>query len=107
MGGGAVQVNLGPVMFKRLRVNGTVLRSRPIEEKIALTNQIKRHVLPLIASGAIKPVVDSVYPLSRTPQARTATWRAIPTSAKSSCRWTEVKRTGGPDGSYERPFRLL
>ena len=63
MGGGAVQVNLGPVMFKRLRVNGTVLRSRPIEEKIALTNQIKRHVLPLIASGAIKPVVDSVYPL--------------------------------------------
>ena len=36
MGGGAVQVNLGPVMFKRLRVNGTVLRSRPIEEKIAL-----------------------------------------------------------------------
>ena len=63
MGGGAVQVNLGPVMFKRLRVNGTVLRSRPIEEKIALTNQIKRHVLPLIASGAIKPVVDSVHPL--------------------------------------------
>ncbi len=63
MGGGAVQVNLGPVMFKRLRVHGTVLRSRPIEEKIALTNRIKRHVLPLIASGAIKPVVDSVYPL--------------------------------------------
>ena len=61
MGGGAVQINLGPVMFKRLRVHGTVLRSRPIEEKIALTNQIKRHVLPLIASGAIKPVVDSVY----------------------------------------------
>ena len=28
-----------------------------------MTNQIKRHVLPLIASGAIKPVVDSVYPL--------------------------------------------
>ncbi len=63
MGGGAVQVKLGPVMFKRLRVHGTVLRSRPIEEKIALTNQIKRHVLPLIASGAIKPVVDSIYPL--------------------------------------------
>ena len=64
MGGGAVEANLGPLMFKRLRVHGTVLRSRPIEEKIALTNQIKRHVLPLIASGSIKPVVDSVYPLA-------------------------------------------
>ena len=64
MGGGGVQADLRPIMFKRLRVHGTVLRSRPIEEKIALTNQIKRHVLPLIASGSIKPVVDSVYPLA-------------------------------------------
>ena len=69
MGGGGVQADLRPIMFKRLRVHGTVLRSRPIEEKIALTNQIKRHVLPLIASGAIKPVVDSVYPLDQAAEA--------------------------------------
>ncbi len=69
MGGGAVEANLGPLMFKRLRVHGTVLRSRPIEEKIALTNQIKRHVLPLIASGAIKPVVDTVFPLAEAAEA--------------------------------------
>ena len=69
MGGGGVQADLRPIMFKRLRVHGTVLRSRPIEEKIALTNQIKRHMLPLIASGAIKPVVDSVYPLDQAAEA--------------------------------------
>ena len=69
MGGGAVEANLGPLMFKRLRVHGTVLRSRPIEEKITLTNQIKRHVLPLIDSGAIKPVVDKVFPMAEAGEA--------------------------------------
>ena len=69
MGGGGIEVNLRPLMFKRLRITGTVLRSRPIEEKIAVTNQIKRHVLPLIASGAIRPVVDTVFPLAEAAEA--------------------------------------
>ncbi len=69
MSGGSVDADLRTMMFKRLRVHGTVLRSRPIEEKIALTNRIKRHVLPLIASGAIKPVVDRVFPLSEAAEA--------------------------------------
>lgn len=69
MGGGGVEADLRPLMFKRLRITGTVLRSRPIEEKIAVTNQIKRHVLPLIASGAIKPVVDTVFPLAEAAEA--------------------------------------
>ena len=69
MGGGGVEADLRPLMFKRLRVHGTVLRSRPIEEKIALTNQIKRHVLPLISSGAIKSVVDTVYPFAEASDA--------------------------------------
>lgn len=69
MGGGGVEADLRPLIFKRLRVHGTVLRSRPIEEKIALTNQIKRHVLPLISSGAIKPVVDMVYPFAKASEA--------------------------------------
>ena len=69
MGGGSVDTDLRPLLFKRLRLHGTVLRSRPIEEKIALTNQFKRHVLPLITSGAIKPVVDCVYPLADAAEA--------------------------------------
>ena len=69
MGGSGLQADLRAVMFKRLRIHGTVLRSRPIEEKIAVTNQFKRHVLPLIASGAIKPVVDRVFPLHEADEA--------------------------------------
>lgn len=69
MGGGGVEADLRPLMFKRLRVHGTVLRSRPIEEKIALTNRIKRHVLPAVSSGAMKPVVDSVYPMEEAAEA--------------------------------------
>ena len=69
MGGGGIEADLRPLMFKRLRITGTVLRSRPIEEKIEVTNQIKRHVLPLIASGAIKPVVDTVFPLAEASEA--------------------------------------
>ena len=69
MSGGSIEADLRPMMFKRLRVHGTVLRSRPIEEKIEVTNQIKRHVLPLIASRAIKPVVDTVYPLAEAAEA--------------------------------------
>ena len=69
MGGGKVETDLGLLMPKRLRVHGTVLRTRPLEEKIALTRQIKRHVLPLIADGRIKAVVDRTFPLEEAAQA--------------------------------------
>lgn len=69
MGGANVETNLGLLMPKRLRVHGTVLRTRPLDEKIALTNQFKRHVLPLIDDGRIKAVVDRTFPLEEAGQA--------------------------------------
>ena len=69
MGGANVETNLGLLMPKRLRVHGTVLRTRPLEEKITLTNQFKQHVLPLIADGRIKAVVDRTFPLEEAAQA--------------------------------------
>ena len=69
MGGDKVQTSLGALMPKRLRVHGTTLRARPLEEKIALTQQIQRHVLPLIADGRIVPVVDRDFPLDQVTQA--------------------------------------
>jgi NADPH:quinone reductase-like Zn-dependent oxidoreductase len=62
--GGKAQVNLGLLLTKRLRVTGTVLRSRPLEEKIALALAAERHLLPLFRSGALKPVIDAVLPIS-------------------------------------------
>jgi NADPH:quinone reductase-like Zn-dependent oxidoreductase len=50
--------------MKRLRVMGTVLRSRPLEEKAALSQRFAREVLPLFARGALRPVVDVVLPMT-------------------------------------------
>ncbi|HEX9259783.1 MAG TPA: NAD(P)H-quinone oxidoreductase [Acidimicrobiales bacterium] len=63
MGGAQTQINLGLVLSKRLHLVGTVLRARPLEEKIAVTQRFARDVLPLFESGALKPVIDRRFPL--------------------------------------------
>ena len=63
MGGDQVTTGLRAISGKRLRVFGTGLRARPIEEKIALTQQFTRQVLPLLASGRVRPIVDRTFPL--------------------------------------------
>ncbi len=55
--------SLGPLLMKRLQVRGTTLRARPLEQKAAATRAFEKSVLPHIAAGRIKVVVDSVYPL--------------------------------------------
>jgi NADPH:quinone reductase-like Zn-dependent oxidoreductase len=69
MGGGQVQVDLRQLMAKRLQVCGTGLRGRSIEEKLTVTAQFKRHVLPHLASGSMKPVVDRTFPLEEVGEA--------------------------------------
>ncbi len=64
-----VQLKLSQIMSKRLRIFGTVLRSRPLEEKIILTLQFKTQVLPLLTGGQVKPVVDRVFSLERVAEA--------------------------------------
>ncbi len=62
MGGPRAQIDLGLLMRVRGSITGTVLRPRPLEEKIAATQAFARDVLPLIAAGKVKPVVDAVLP---------------------------------------------
>lgn len=69
MSGSKLEVDLGALMQKRLRVHGTVLRSRPLEEKAALTQEFARRMLPLFASERIAAVVDRVYPLEEVAEA--------------------------------------
>lgn len=61
--GGKAEIPLGQVLSKRLKLIGTVLRARSIEEKIAATEAFANDVLPLLAKGTVRPVVDSVFPL--------------------------------------------
>jgi putative PIG3 family NAD(P)H quinone oxidoreductase len=62
--GGRAEVDLGLVLRKRLRLTGTVLRSRPPEEKMALAQAAERHLVPLFHTGALRPVIDAVLPIT-------------------------------------------
>lgn len=63
MGGAQAPIDLSIIQRKRLRVIGTVLRSRPTEEKIAVTQAFKREVVPLLERGIVRPVIDRVFDL--------------------------------------------
>ncbi len=67
--GAKAEADLRLILTKRLRVLGTVLRSRPLEEKIALTQQFRKEVLRFFDDGLLRPVVDSVYHLEEAAQA--------------------------------------
>jgi NADPH2:quinone reductase len=69
LAGASTQLNLGLLMQKRLRLMGTVLRSRPLEEKAQVTQRFAQQVVPLLASGAVKPVVDKVFELGEVVEA--------------------------------------
>lgn len=64
MGGARVELDLRSLLHKRIQLTGTVLRARPLEEKIAAVQQLGRHLVPLFARGALRPVVDRVLPLA-------------------------------------------
>jgi NADPH2:quinone reductase len=64
MSGGRGTLDYGAVMGKRLTIIGTVLRARSVEEKAMATRSFAQHVVPLLASGAVRPVIDRVYDAS-------------------------------------------
>jgi NADPH:quinone reductase len=69
MAGPRADIDLGLVLRRRLRLFGTVLRSRPLEEKIAAAQVLVRNLCPLIAEGKLAPIVDRVFPLERAAEA--------------------------------------
>ena len=65
MGGGEASFSLGALLPKRARLIGTVLRSRPLEEKVAITRRFAREVLPGFDHGALHPVIDRRFPVEQ------------------------------------------
>ena len=63
--GSKAEIDLRTLMGKRGQLRGSVLRARPLEEKIALAREFSRVVLPLLASGRVRPVVDRTYSFAR------------------------------------------
>lgn len=69
MGGATAEIPLGVVLRKRLAIRGTVFRSRSITEKIDATTRFAREVVPLFASGVLRPTVDRVLRLDQVVEA--------------------------------------
>ncbi|MEZ5380970.1 MAG: NAD(P)H-quinone oxidoreductase [Microthrixaceae bacterium] len=63
MAGGTGEINLGALMMKRVALIGTVLRSRPAEEKAALAQRVAIELLPLFEDGTLRPVIDTTFAL--------------------------------------------
>jgi putative PIG3 family NAD(P)H quinone oxidoreductase len=61
MAGKATPFNVGILLPKRATITGTVLRPRPLEEKVALTQRFIHEVLPLFDTGQLAPLVDSRF----------------------------------------------
>jgi putative PIG3 family NAD(P)H quinone oxidoreductase len=64
-GGATAELNLLALMGKRLRLMGSTLRARPLEEKAARARAVERHVLPLVAAGAVRVPVSETFPLDQ------------------------------------------
>jgi NADPH2:quinone reductase len=59
--GAKAEIDYSIVMHKRLRITGTSLRTRSTEEKATATRLFAEQVVPLLASGAVRPVIDRVF----------------------------------------------
>jgi putative PIG3 family NAD(P)H quinone oxidoreductase len=67
--GGNAEINLARMMVRRQRIIGSVLRSRPVQEKGDIVAEFSRTVLPKFADRTIIPVIERVFPIDRVADA--------------------------------------
>ena len=65
LGGPKGEVFIPAVMQKRLTLTGSTLRARDAAFKAAVAQELREKVWPLVASGRLRPVIDSTYPLEQ------------------------------------------
>jgi putative PIG3 family NAD(P)H quinone oxidoreductase len=58
-------VDFRRIMLKRLTHTGSTLRARAVGDKAAIARAVEKHVLPLVAEGKVRPVIDSTFPLAQ------------------------------------------
>jgi len=62
--GRSTELNLGMILNRRAHIVGTVLRSRPPEEKFALAREFSERMIPLFESNRLRPVIDRIFSFS-------------------------------------------
>ena len=63
MGGRRAEVDVLPLLARRLTITGSTLRPRPVETRAAFADALRTHVWPLIEAGRVRPVIDRTLPL--------------------------------------------
>lgn len=63
LAGAKCELNLAALLTKRITLRGTSLRSRTVDEKANVTRAFEANILPHFVSGAIKPIIEKVFPL--------------------------------------------
>ena len=69
LGGAKSEINLAPVMMKRLTVTGSTLRPRSVAEKAAIAAALAERVWPLLAADRVRPVIHATFPLEAAAEA--------------------------------------
>lgn len=69
LGGSKSALDLGQVLTKNILIAGSTLRNKPLQEKKILTKKIRSEVLPHFETGHLKPVMDSVWPITNVQDA--------------------------------------
>lgn len=64
LGGVSATMPLGMLLGKRARIIGTVLRSRPLEEKIELSQRFAARIAPMFGDGRLAPVIEDILPMT-------------------------------------------
>ncbi len=68
-GGSKTEINLLPILLKRLTLTGSTLRPQRLTEKSRLARAIREKVWPWVASGHLRPLIDSIFPLKEAAKA--------------------------------------
>lgn len=69
MQGSKAEIDLLPVMTKRLTITGSTMRPRTAADKAAIAAALKQKIWPLLARGKVTPVIDKVFDLEQAAQA--------------------------------------
>lgn len=69
LGGARAEINLGQLMRPRLRLIGSVLRPRSVDEKTEIIRKFLAQFQSHLLDGSIQPIIDSVYPVTQANEA--------------------------------------
>lgn len=64
-----VEIDLMPVMTRRLTVTGSTLRPRSVELKAKIAEALRQNVWPLLEKGTVKPIIHATFPLEQAREA--------------------------------------